>query len=865
MQMTHTSTIAALIAWLSITYLIAETVYERWRNRNSGSWGIAPLRVPERRRYSIMPACKIGTRRLQTCSPSYISRVRHAIGSMRTGLVKVEKNESQKQKPLTAEMKPIWILATFLLGAGGDGLRDDPEDDGPEIIARREAPQEGEPPIHDDAPGVLPVHVYYGDNIRYRYYMQQGARWASVIEHLANDLRVERDTVAVCHLWGGSIDRTEEITLPPSGSPRSVGYRIMQLPQVNLDTEPMVQGQRAQPQRERSRSREAESSDDSMRPHRRLVMFYQQGTTLQRLSVSAEEIGRPIGEVTPADIEEWIRREHANLVPEGARIGLMVGDSPTYGAAMRHQIPIPRTYWSWRSQVYVVRADTAGATLPVSEADHSAAVKTCAAALTGYMQKNQQRLLLRGEPSLVRRINKIGQAPQNVRDLMLAAARRYKMQVPDEKDEGKPKQTVVQKPKDTKSEVQTPDSAWQQVRSRSRKTKSDGAAVQSSDRSEHVPPKLTLFEEDWSHPIMTELQLAKDGVYLTANQKEAEALAPKLQKTRHAVALISIDRLPHASHSEEIVFRVRQTTKMQGKEQCRERILRGYLSNYGATWVKARMQVATLSCPQKKEASTTVVLMSSRRAAVPDSAWREIMKYTTVKGIREALRSQEPLPQAVVGGGFPRVVVCAFSAGFAQSTQKGRRTQPDRAMAGHSGTVDKFVTCNPPFRPQGHIPKKRSSRHCCGGHDAALLQAPTGNPHGCKGTCTPPQTKKKIKDSCGPSGKNCRAFGLRFGVCWPKVGLFFFNSGSLQWIGFSQWSSPEYILDLNGLFPASPARVLTSTMKNTLARKELDYISSDGALAALVSSFFLGGLLTLSCPAKAPASVSKTVHSGKGR
>ena len=190
-----------------------------------------------------------------------------------------------------------------------------------------------------------------------------------------------------------------------------------------------------------------------------------------------------------------------------------------------------------------------------------------------------------------------------------------------------------------------PASDWKQVRSKKSATKVENAERMPSPEEK---PRMELYAEDWTHKVMTELQFATNGVYLTANQKEAEALAPKLRSAKHAVALLSISKLAHATHSEEVVFRVRQKVVSQGKEQIRERLLRGYLSNYGPTWVRARMQVATLKCPQRTDATTTVVLLSSRRTAVTDSVWQEIKQYTTVKEIREAMKRHASLPQTVI-------------------------------------------------------------------------------------------------------------------------------------------------------------------------------------------------------------------------
>ena len=646
--MPHTSTFALPLCLTLIIFVIAEHIYKHtiacWGSR---LWGTYTLCAIQQRLLRIQPARWAGHRRIVTRRRARKARVSIIDGDDGTGAgtgaddgpIKLSHGE-----PLASPCSTIWILRSMVLGAGDSRARPSSSQRTAATVDVQDDDDDEEPPGVAPEPNdeMVQVHVYYGHEVRYQYRVQAGAAWRRVAELLAHDLRIEADTVTLTHLWGASIDKQQEVTAPPSGGVRMIGYRIMQIPPTHRrDAAAEGDGRR---HRSRSRDRASFSSDDSGRPVRRLVMHWQQGTTMQRLTVSEEEIGKPAEEVTPSDVESWLRQAHPHLIPERTRIGLMQGDSPSYGTAMRHNTPIPASLWQWRSQLFITTSQQVGANAPFQDVDYSAALQICLGAVGDRMLKSQIKLLLKGDPALGRRVMKISGAKSNVADLMVAAARRYRMQIKDEPGT----KTVSSHAGKPPAAVQRSESTWQPAEQRRpKKTHVAGEAVKSVKEQDSSGP-LELFSEDWSHEPMTSLQLAQDGVYLTQNKEEAQVLARKLQHAKHAVALISISELPQTTHSEQVVFRARQQMTQAGKVIQRERILRGYLSNFGPVWVRAKMKVATVTRPITGIASSTVLLLSTRKEVVSDSMWRKVQQYSTPKEVRAGLQEIPHLPTNVI-------------------------------------------------------------------------------------------------------------------------------------------------------------------------------------------------------------------------
>ena len=229
---------------------------------------------------------------------------------------------------------------------------------------------------------------------------------------------------------------------------------------------------------------------------------------------------------------------------------------------------------------------------------------------------------------------------------MTAAAKRYKMSLKNEEQLEK-KPVVQQQVGPRMQSASAPQTAkteeWSTVVKRGKKKKEESVQETTKNTSDYE-----LFPEDWSQPLMQTLKLATPGVILAGQQDGAQRMARMLKGTKHPVAIISIEPLPHSVQSEHIVFRAQQVVQ-RGQQQVRhEKILQGYLANFGPQMVRPLLKVATVSCPQKQLASTSVILLSSRRSVVTAETWQQIRKYSTLRDVKAGLQSVPGAPQRIV-------------------------------------------------------------------------------------------------------------------------------------------------------------------------------------------------------------------------
>ena len=198
------------------------------------------------------------------------------------------------------------------------------------------------------------------------------------------------------------------------------------------------------------------------------------------------------------------------------------------------------------------------------------------------MRLNQIRLLLKGDASMVGRIMKIQHQTSNVRDLLLAAAKRYHM-MPISSSTSSP----TQRPSTTRApqaevaakpdrEKQASHDTWQQVtgRKRQKSAKQDEALEQPNS-------VMTLYSEDWTHPVLDTVQLGKSGILLSTDLAHAEKLSKALRRSQVPVAVLSISKLDGATICEYLTFRVLHRSKQQsGEYVSREKTLTGFLCNF---------------------------------------------------------------------------------------------------------------------------------------------------------------------------------------------------------------------------------------------------------------------------------------------
>ena len=81
--------------------------------------------------------------------------------------------------------------------------------------------------------------------------------------------------------------------------------------------------------------------------------------------------------------------------------------------------------------------------------------------------------------------------------------------------------------------------------------------------------------------------------------------------------------MPGAAHSEQVTFRVQQEQMQNDKKVLREKIMKGVLSNFSATWVRPKLRIASLQCSAKAIDKTAVILLTTRKAAVNADSWAD--------------------------------------------------------------------------------------------------------------------------------------------------------------------------------------------------------------------------------------------------
>ena len=84
------------------------------------------------------------------------------------------------------------------------------------------------------------------------------------------------------------------------------------------------------------------------------------------------------------------------------RLGLMVGESHSYGKALMHNRPLQAEHWGMPANIYLIPAPVLGHNGMDEQQEHDKALKLSMKALAGKLQRNQVKLLLRGESGLAR-------------------------------------------------------------------------------------------------------------------------------------------------------------------------------------------------------------------------------------------------------------------------------------------------------------------------------------------------------------------------------------------------------------------------------------------------------------------------------
>ena len=415
---------------------------------------------------------------------------------------------------------PIWLLPSQLLGAGSDSQPSSSP-------AQRLYPG-------PSMEGFIDVELYHGAECTLALAVVEGTLWKQVRDRLAQHLGVHHERIVMHNRWGGLVMMTQAGTAPPSGAPRKCQYRVTH----GLD--PVLHADRSDRERsllqaqERRRSRSprttgAQSSSSHMvvlRDDQRdrevqteqcpqvLTAHWHTNGTTQHIGLHEGMFNKHKSAVTPYAIEMKIKELYPAMTPASTRLGLMIGETHTYGRALAHNQPIPLDLWHMQENLYAVPSTPVGSN-GNADADHARAVGLCQNALKGRLQRNQIKLLLCGDSGLEKRVLKLDGMPGSISDMILAAARRYRMEIKDVqnlKDGKEVKEHLAEHRKEKASAPPSGSDRWNRVE-RQRRGKTAGSTSPS-------PPSFTLIADDWTHPPMEQLRLGCAGIFMPASQEK---------------------------------------------------------------------------------------------------------------------------------------------------------------------------------------------------------------------------------------------------------------------------------------------------------------------------------------------------------
>ena len=238
-------------------------------------------------------------------------------------------------------------------------------------------------------------------------------------------------------------------------------------------------------------------------------------------------------------------------------------------------------------------------------------------AVEGRLKGNQVRLLLKGDENFRAKMNKIEHDVIKLRNLALETAKRYQMVIAgDAKDAQAPVQSERSTPKDQKT-----------VKSSSQTAK-----------TAEPPPRPRLDPTHWSVPPMEVFKLGCNGVFLETDMAVARQHAAQLQGTSATVALLSVQPLETAKHTEKLHFLL---LKDRPGASATQQVVEGFLNQFSDTRVRHMQQVGQLRV-SKGEPSTVVISVQAVKATVSGSEWQSLSKCTTISALKAALASVAP-------------------------------------------------------------------------------------------------------------------------------------------------------------------------------------------------------------------------------
>eukprot|EP00971_Amphidinium_carterae_P095614 1891917-Amphidinium_carterae.1 len=112
----------------------------------------------------------------------------------------------------------------------------------------------------------------------------------------------------------------------------------------------------------------------------------------------------------------------------------------------------------------------------------------------------------------------------------------------------------------------------------------------------------------------------------------ARELAAEFVRARHPTAVLSVQPLTEALHTECVTFRIGE--KSHDEATTRERMVRGYLCQFYQTYVH---HVASVHEVARQTQRTAVLLLHAHQSAVSSSEWATIQTLKEIRKIKPLL------------------------------------------------------------------------------------------------------------------------------------------------------------------------------------------------------------------------------------
>ena len=244
------------------------------------------------------------------------------------------------------------------------------------------------------------------------------------------------------------------------------------------------------------------------------------------------------------------------------------------------------------------------------------------------LKKAQTRLLLQGEPGLIKKVLRAKGDFAQIKAVMHAAAGRYSMQLLSATDTAP---SPSPGPNPTSSNLPEPSlGQWQTVKGRASRRATSAPPARREKVVQVNEEVYTLKDTDWDVPVRAHLKAGEDGVLLVQSVPEAARMTRTLAGTPNRYALVTLQPLNTALSSQAITFRA--TTLVGPHRQIHDKILTGYLNQFGSAKVDHRWQIKEVDIP-KGSTATTVLLAKVKKDIVSDDDWEEALKLKDVRNL----------------------------------------------------------------------------------------------------------------------------------------------------------------------------------------------------------------------------------------